>query len=93
MVSALCLVQLLAVSAIARAQAPLRKIGELELSVLGLTATPSPLNATVPKNTASGIRVVVNGGAGWYRRLTSRASWAWTFRCRRSYRDRDSRAA
>jgi hypothetical protein len=63
-VSALCLLQLLAVSAVARAQAPLRKIGELELSVLGLTATPSPLNATVPKNTPSGIRVVVTGGAG-----------------------------
>jgi len=54
---------LLAVSAVARAQAPLRKIGELELSVLGLSATPSPLNATVPKNTASGIRVIVTAGA------------------------------
>ena len=54
--------QLLAVSAVAHAQAPLRKIGELELSVLGLSAAPSPLNATVPKNTASGIRVVVTAG-------------------------------
>jgi hypothetical protein len=62
-VSALCLLQLLAVSAVARAQAPLRKIGELELSLLGLTASPSPLNATVPKNTASGIRVIVTAGA------------------------------
>src|SRR5205823_11694567 len=51
-------------AATARAQAPLRKIGELELSVLGLSAAPDPLTATVPKNIASGIRVVVKGGAG-----------------------------
>src|SRR5206468_10649853 len=51
-------------AATARAQAPVRKIGELELSVLGLTAAPDPLTATVPKNTASGIRVLVKGGAG-----------------------------
>jgi PA14 domain-containing protein/chitobiase/beta-hexosaminidase-like protein/Big-like domain-containing protein/carboxypeptidase family protein len=46
----------------ARAQAPLRKIGEMELALVGLHATVDPLNPTVPKNTASGVRVVVMAG-------------------------------
>src|SRR6185503_3952716 len=48
--------------AVVRAQAPLRKIGEMEVSLVGLRATVDPPNPTVPKNTASGVRVVVTAG-------------------------------
>ena len=41
---------------------PLRKIGELELAIRGLTATVEP-RLTVPKNIASGVRIDVRAGA------------------------------
>ena len=41
---------------------PLRKIGELELAIRGLSATTES-RLTVPKNVASGIRVAVRAGA------------------------------
>ncbi len=45
----------------ALAQAP-RKIGELQLSLVGLSARLDPPNPAVPKNTAAGVRVVVEAG-------------------------------
>jgi Carboxypeptidase regulatory-like domain len=46
------------------AQAPLRQIAEMKLSVLGISATVDPLNPTVPKNIEAGVRIVLNvGGA------------------------------
>ncbi len=47
----------------ARAQTPLRKIGEMEVALVGLHATVDPINPVVPKNTPSGVRVVVKAGA------------------------------
>ena len=47
----------------AEAQAPLRKIGEMELSLLGVSATVDPLEPVVPKNIASAVRIVVRAGA------------------------------
>ncbi|HWW94622.1 MAG TPA: hypothetical protein VN375_14735, partial [Vicinamibacteria bacterium] len=44
------------------AQAPLRKIGEADLSILGVSATVDPLNPSVPKNVASAVRLVVTAG-------------------------------
>src|SRR5215475_29823 len=44
------------------AQAPLRKIGEMEVALVGVHATLDPVNPVVPKNTASGVRVVVQAG-------------------------------
>jgi hypothetical protein len=44
------------------AQAPLRKIGEMELSLLGVSATVEPLEPVVPKNIASAVRIVVRAG-------------------------------
>src|SRR5215475_8713431 len=41
------------------AQTSLRKIGELELQVQGVSATVQPANPTIPKNTAAGVRIVV----------------------------------
>ncbi|HEX2060055.1 MAG TPA: carboxypeptidase-like regulatory domain-containing protein, partial [Thermoanaerobaculia bacterium] len=41
-----------------------RKLGELELVLSGLSATVDPLKVTVPKNTASGVRISIRGGAG-----------------------------
>ena len=49
-------------SASAWAQGPSRKIGELELQLLGIQATVDPANPTVPKNVASGVRIVVTAG-------------------------------
>ena len=46
------------------AQGPLRKIGEMQLAVVGLSATLETVNPVVPKNTPAGVRVVVRGGAG-----------------------------
>ncbi len=43
------------------AQTP-RKIGELQLSLVGLSARLDPPNPAVPKNTAAGVRVVVEAG-------------------------------
>ncbi|HEX7149902.1 MAG TPA: carboxypeptidase regulatory-like domain-containing protein [Thermoanaerobaculia bacterium] len=40
-----------------------RKLGELELRLSGLAAVATPQKVTVPKNTASGIRVSVRAGA------------------------------
>src|SRR5688572_13972963 len=54
---------LLAFAPTAEAQAPYRKIGELELSLLGISAVPDPANPVVPKNTASAVNVVVRAGA------------------------------
>ena len=45
------------------AQAPLRKIGELELAIRGLSATVEPETPVVPRNVASAVRVVVRAGA------------------------------
>ncbi|HEX4603250.1 MAG TPA: Ig-like domain-containing protein, partial [Candidatus Angelobacter sp.] len=42
----------------------LRKIGELELGVQGISATVQPANPTIPKNTAAGVRIVVNTPSG-----------------------------
>jgi len=39
-----------------------RRIGRLELDVLGVAATLDPLNPVVPKNIASGVRVEVRAG-------------------------------
>lgn len=41
---------------------PLRKIGELRLALVGLTATVDPGRPSVPKNIASGVRIRVQGG-------------------------------
>src|SRR5438445_9862946 len=45
----------------AAAEAP-RKIAELELSLLGVSASVDPAEPTVPKNTASAVRVIVRAG-------------------------------
>src|SRR4029453_12850182 len=47
---------------VVRAQAPLRKIGEMEVALLGVHATVDPADPVVPKNTASGVRIVVTAG-------------------------------
>jgi hypothetical protein len=58
------LVAVLATASPALAQAPLRQIGQMKLSVLGVSATVDPLNPTVPKNIEAGVRIVVSvGGA------------------------------
>jgi hypothetical protein len=44
------------------APTPLRKIGEMEVSLVSVAAAVEPLNPVVPKNTASGVRVVVRSG-------------------------------
>src|SRR5689334_13995235 len=50
----------------AYAQQPtsIRKIGELDLPLTGLSATVVPVNPVVPKNVAAGVRIVVNAGSG-----------------------------
>ena len=50
-------------AASATAQAPLRKIGEMEVALVGLRATVDPAAPVVPKHTASGVRIVVQAGA------------------------------
>ncbi len=47
----------------AHAEPTLRKIGEMELSLLGLSAGVDPEAPVVPKNVASAVRVVVRAGA------------------------------
>lgn len=47
---------------LAYAEIQLRKIGELELSLLGVSAGVSPLEPVVPKNTPSAIRLIVRAG-------------------------------
>ncbi|HET7436558.1 MAG TPA: carboxypeptidase regulatory-like domain-containing protein [Thermoanaerobaculia bacterium] len=55
---------LLFVAALPAAAQPFRKLGELDLYLRGLTAGVTPLQVTAPKNTISGVRVVVaSGGA------------------------------
>jgi len=49
---------------VAFSQTSLRKIGELELGVQGISATVQPVNPTIPKNTAAGVRIVVNTPSG-----------------------------
>ena len=44
------------------AQAPFRKIGEMELAVRGISATLEPAAPVVPRNIPSGVRVVVRAG-------------------------------
>jgi hypothetical protein len=46
----------------AQAQAPFRKIGELELSLLGISASIQPESPIIPKNIPSGVRIVVRSG-------------------------------
>ncbi|MEO8379455.1 MAG: carboxypeptidase regulatory-like domain-containing protein [Acidobacteriota bacterium] len=41
-----------------------RKLGELDLLLSGLSATVDPVRVTVPKNTASGVRIAIRSGAG-----------------------------
>ncbi|WP_291983730.1 carboxypeptidase regulatory-like domain-containing protein [Luteitalea sp.] len=52
---------LVAVAPAAQAQA-LRKLGDMQLRLVGLTAAVDPLNPTVPRNIASGVRIRVQGG-------------------------------
>jgi len=52
----------------AAAQAPLRKIGEMELQLAGLGAVLDPVNPVVPKNTPAGVQVIVRAGG---RQLTA----------------------
>ena len=52
----------------AAAQAPLRKIGEMELQLAGLAAVLDPVNPVVPKNTPAGVQVIVRAGG---RQLTA----------------------
>ncbi|HEY6351400.1 MAG TPA: Ig-like domain-containing protein, partial [Candidatus Angelobacter sp.] len=42
----------------------MRKIGELELQVQGVSATVQPANPVIPKNTAAGVRIVVTSPSG-----------------------------
>ncbi|HEY6308047.1 MAG TPA: carboxypeptidase regulatory-like domain-containing protein [Candidatus Angelobacter sp.] len=45
-------------------QAPLRKIGELDLQIQGISATVQPANPTIPKNTPAGVQIVVTTASG-----------------------------
>ncbi len=49
-------------SAPASAAEPLRSLGEIEVSLYGLSAGVAPASPIVPKQTASGIRIVVTAG-------------------------------
>mgnify|MGYP001559668915 CR=1 FL=1 len=40
----------------------LRKIGEMELSLVGLSATVDGARPAIPKNVASGVKILINGG-------------------------------
>lgn len=64
----LALVALALCPVAADAQAPLRKIGEMELQLAGLAAGLDPVNPVVPKNTPAGVQVVVRAGG---RQLTA----------------------
>jgi hypothetical protein len=52
----------LAAASQAQAQTATHRLGQLELSVLGVSATIDPLAPVVPKNIASAVRVVVRNG-------------------------------
>ncbi len=58
----LSLCAFVAASGALAADAPPRKIGELELTLGGLSATVSPANPTIPKNLAGGVQIVVRSG-------------------------------
>jgi alpha-tubulin suppressor-like RCC1 family protein len=54
---------LLLLSAVATPHAQqLRKIGEMELSLVGLSATVDGARPAIPKNVASGVRILIHGG-------------------------------
>gem|GEM_PF-1427618 len=55
---------IIGVATLLHAQTSLRKIGELELQVQGISATVQPANPTIPKNTAAGVRIVVTSPSG-----------------------------
>jgi hypothetical protein len=44
------------------AQTPLRKIGEMDLSIVGVSAIVDPPRLTVPKNIPTGLPITVRGG-------------------------------
>ena len=44
------------------AQAPERKLAEMELLLLGVSATVEPVNPVIPKNMDAGVRIVVRAG-------------------------------
>ncbi|HKY21469.1 MAG TPA: carboxypeptidase regulatory-like domain-containing protein, partial [Vicinamibacterales bacterium] len=64
--SALLLSLALSISAghLTYAQTPFRKIGEMELAVVGMSATPDPAVPVLPKNTPSGVRIAIRSGLG-----------------------------
>lgn len=45
-----------------QARAELRKIGEMELALVGLSATVDGARPAIPKNVASGVRIIVTAG-------------------------------
>ena len=57
-------VTVLFAASLLHAQTTLRKIGELRLPVQSISATVSPANPTIPKNTAAGVRIVVSTASG-----------------------------
>lgn len=56
-----CLLLALTASSV-HAQAPLRKIGEMDLSIVGVSAVVDPPRLTVPKNIPTGVPITVRGG-------------------------------
>lgn len=52
----------LAAAGSSSAQTPLRKIGEMELKLVGLNAAIDPEHPVIPKNTRAGVAVVVQAG-------------------------------
>ena len=59
-VSALLL--LLCAGSYTHAQTPLRKIGEMDLAIVGVSAIVDPPRLTVPKNIPTGVPITVRGG-------------------------------
>ena len=59
-VSALLL--LLCAGSYTHAQGPLRKIGEMDLAIVGVSAIVDPPRLTVPKNIATGVPITLRGG-------------------------------
>jgi len=51
-------------SKFAFSQVSLRKIGEIETQIQGLSAAVQPANPTIPKNTPAGVRIVVSTASG-----------------------------
>lgn len=48
----------------AEAQVPRRRIAQMDVSILGLSATVEPSSPVVPKATPAGVQIVVRGGTG-----------------------------